>query len=432
MAYSINYLKLTIFLLAGIGVLLLPEFAFAQQIQTPDCVGQFNGPAGGAGERIVTSIVETIVGLLQQTSKTLYTEIIKPGSVFIQIRDAAILLAVTIYGVMILFKLQDFKPGVIISLIFKIGFIIAMTSPTGWEFFNSIIGDFFFNTMVELVNVFSGQAAISLTGSYIESVELPKNLSAPLVVFNYPMAQIVSTQFFITIIGVFAIPNFGIIVGILLIIGAFNIVMTLLGALVTYIKSIVGLWFLFALAPIFFVCLLFSRTRGLFDGWINMVVGFTLEPILLFAFLAFFITIVTVSLGQLMTVEWCWEAMKGTEGGGASEIFFWQPMSMQAANGDTVSLKQGLYTLWGFRDSANGLNQSNQFPLDIQDVLFFVLASYVAAQYQLYVPRIANELSASGINLSSGGESMKQYFKSRGFTPEQMASNSIGFINKGL
>ena len=58
-------------------------------------------------------------------------------------------------------------------------------------------------------------------------------------------------------------------------------------AVIAYLFTIVAVAFLATLAPIFITFLLFQLTKTLFDSWIKMLVNFSLQPIILFAALAF-------------------------------------------------------------------------------------------------------------------------------------------------
>ena len=389
-----------------------------------DCVSdpafQASSAAGGG---IISAIMSVIIEILGKTSQTLYSAIITDGE-FLKVRNTAIMLVLAIYGVMVVFNIANFKPGEIFSLIFKIGLIVTVTGPGAWQFFNDIVANFFFGTMIEMVEIFMGQAVGGVTGGYTGQLDLANQLTAPLQFLNWPLARIISTQFFITVLGCIPLGPYGIAIAILLVWGAFNLFMALIGALFTYIKSIVGLWFLFALAPIFFLFLLFRRTQSLFEGWINMVLNFTLQPILLFAFLAFFVTIVTASLGELMTVNWCWEAMDAMANGTSKGFSWWRPVNV---NG--VKVDGGI---WGYAGlvmpaavGGGGAAPSVLFPLDVTDVMFFLLASYIAWQYSTFVEGLAQELSSSGLRLSVNAESARNYFTSRGWAPDQIATKAV-------
>lgn len=373
------------------------------------------------GRGIVTAVLHTIVALLSSASEALYGQIIGDKE-FIAARNAVLLLAVVIYGAMVVFGISGLRPGEIVGLVFKIGLIMVMTGAGAWQFFSDTVQTFFFGTMMELIGVFSGQVGTSLGGGYNNQADLAAKLSTPLAIFDWPMARIISTQFFITILGAFALENYGPILAILLVVAGYYLLTTLISALFTFIKCVVGLWFLFALAPIFFLCLMFRRTAGIFEGWLNMVINFTLQPVLLFAFLAFFITITTSSLGSLMdSVTWCWATASGSTTGTSTDLQFWRPM---VVNG--TPLTGGVWEMGGYLNSNGDPLIPEVFPLDTMDLMFFFLSAYIASQFANFVPTLATELSSSGLRISTTGEAARNWFASRGLTPGQIGGNVLG------
>ena len=421
---------ISLFFITFLGSTLAIEVPMAWATDA-NCTAQAKFQANeGAGQGVVTAVMETIIGLLENTSETLYEEVIN-DSEYLATRNAVLLLAITIYGVMIIFNLANFKPGEVFGIIFKIAVIMMLTGPTGWEFFNQFIGDFFMGTMIEMVEIFMGTTTGAVTSGYVGATGINDRLTAPLSVFNWPMARIISTQFFVTILGVLSIPTYGIICALLLLWAGFNLLMALFSALFTYIKSIVGLWFLFALAPIFFLTLLFRRTQNLFSGWLNMVVSFTLQPILLFAFLSFFITITTTSLGELMKVNWCWMTVEGLADGSVTEINWWRPMVVwDNVSKAWVELKGGaIWGLAGLLDKDSNPIQGIVFPVDPTDIMFFLLSSYVAWQYAAFVPQLANSLAQGGLRISVNAEAARNYFSSKGWTPQQIGASGLQSVN---
>lgn len=77
-------------------------------------------------------------------------------------------------------------------------------------------------------------------------------------------------------------------IGVLII---FRVTVTFLRAIFGYLYSIVGIVFLLSLAPIFLSFYLFKQTRAFFDKWIGYLVSFSLQMVLLFAFLGFILSI---------------------------------------------------------------------------------------------------------------------------------------------
>lgn len=71
----------------------------------------------------------------------------------------------------------------------------------------------------------------------------------------------------------------------------FRVSLTFLRAVFGYLYSLVGITFLLTLSPIFLSFYLFKQTRNFFDKWIGYLVSFTLQMVILFAFLGFILSI---------------------------------------------------------------------------------------------------------------------------------------------
>lgn len=66
-----------------------------------------------------------------------------------------------------------------------------------------------------------------------------------------------------------------------------KILMTFFRAIFGYLFSLVGLAFLMVLSPIFLSFALFKQTRQLFDKWLGHLVSYSLQMVVVFAFMAF-------------------------------------------------------------------------------------------------------------------------------------------------
>lgn len=76
-------------------------------------------------------------------------------------------------------------------------------------------------------------------------------------------------------------------IGLFLIMTVAYSLMTLLRCVVFYLVSIAAVAFLWAFSPIFLCTALFRTSGHIFTNWLAFVIAFTLQPILLFGFLAF-------------------------------------------------------------------------------------------------------------------------------------------------
>lgn len=81
-------------------------------------------------------------------------------------------------------------------------------------------------------------------------------------------------------------PAFFLAIGLII-----KLVMTFVRAVFGYVYALVGITFLFTLSPFFVSFYLFKVTRPFFDKWLGYLASFALQIIILFAFLAFVMSI---------------------------------------------------------------------------------------------------------------------------------------------
>ena len=77
-----------------------------------------------------------------------------------------------------------------------------------------------------------------------------------------------------------------------------KIAITFLRAVFGYVYSIIGIAFLLALAPFFLSFYLFTVTRSYFDKWLGYLISFSLQMVVVFAFLTFIVSIDVKSLSS--------------------------------------------------------------------------------------------------------------------------------------
>ncbi len=83
----------------------------------------------------------------------------------------------------------------------------------------------------------------------------------------------------------------------------FRVAVTFLRAIFGYLYSIIGIVFLLTLSPFFLSFYLFKQTRPFFDKWLGYLVTFSLQMVILFAFLGFILSInVTHISGSLTNI----------------------------------------------------------------------------------------------------------------------------------
>lgn len=93
------------------------------------------------------------------------------------------------------------------------------------------------------------------------------------------------------IVGGFFTGGLGIIFFVGAFVFAFFLIAMTIRAIHIFLISITSVVILIYVSPITITCSMFSRTKGIFDGWLKQLLGFTLQPMILFAYLAIMVTL---------------------------------------------------------------------------------------------------------------------------------------------
>ena len=377
---------------------------------------------------IPSALLNVVVDVLTGISEAFYTEIIN-DPLYSGTLWAAVALFIVIYGFRLINGAERLVPGKVFMNFAKLGLVLALVSPGGgWTWFNTLVTPLFWGSMVELIDLFSsvsvsvvgGQSAKTMVASASEMQTTFQNIAEPISIMDRPTALLLSSHFMVTVVGVIWTGPYGFFMGVLLIWGAVCFLRALAEAFYSYLKSIVGLWFMFSVAPIFLVCMLFNKSQTVFRGWINVIVGTSLQITFLFTFLGFYILIISMSLQNFLQIQWCYAEKEGLLSGIPLKINGWVPYMVQDSTGQLIPLGNGPWGFFGFMNNPN-----IQFPIDLIDVLFFLLCSYVAWQYSRYVPQFSQAFANSGFQLADAAAKASEFFRMRGWAPDQIAVKSF-------
>jgi type IV secretory pathway VirB6-like protein len=306
--------------------------------------------------------------------------------------NAAAILMVVIYGV-------GFTIGVIqatfsqafIRLI-RLGIVYTVVSPDiGWAFFNSYVVAFF------------NQGTDDLIGGVIE-IGTGLNYTtgdSPFLAFDHIAELMLSPDMIIAILGSFTNGGpYSLISGGILGFALMGVLKLLVQCLRIYAVSFVLRSLLLGLAPIFIVFLLFDKTRMLFMSWVNALVNQSLTPILYFTFTSFFLLLIFDSSKTMLNgAELCWaETTSGS--GTTNKIATWRFKMKDQSVVDPSS--------WKWEGAQSCLTKGEECPsspLNLLNLLTFVVLIYVATKFAEVVDNIAMEISNSFVGAAQGSKS---------------------------
>jgi type IV secretory pathway VirB6-like protein len=212
----------------------------------------------------------------------------------------------------------------------------------------------------------------------------------------------------ITLLATFATGPYGLIVGIILLMSLGSFMKSIFNALWVYVMALVIRSLLIGLAPIFIVSILFSRTRHLFEGWLNNVVNTCLQPIFLFTFFAFFVTLIRSCLEILLERPVCWMPSQ-VQSGTPTMAHFWR-FAIKKGNGSYAPFDG----IWGFAgpegNTATTGGDGSVHPIGIMLPLMIWILADLTGRFNSIVIGIAKQLADASTDFQGGMDNIKQWF----------------------
>jgi type IV secretory pathway VirB6-like protein len=349
------------------------------------------------GQNIITAVFSVITNIMQSVAQTFYTNIVTQPT-FQHIVVAMVVLYLAIYGLMISFSMASIRPGDLIANLMRIGIVGLCLSTTGWNFFGANVMTPALGIMNQLLAVIAnatGNAALNTNQFNAGNLTLDPNVLN--MVFG-PLTLVFASKFLVAIISLWTVGAVGWIMDFFIIWAMIEFILMIIGVVATYVKAIVGLAFLMGIAPLFIICVLFNRTRQLFFGWINQVVGFVMQPVLMFAFLGFYFTLIDGALTQMLYT---------TTGANPSPQFCYC---------EWFSLPGGLWTISWWRPTFNGVCHNGAWtdvtgaplppPFSMSLILYFVLLCNMGKQFvdKFLESLVGNLTQGAGPGFVSSGD----------------------------
>lgn len=357
---------------------------------------QQTNPDGSTKKGLLTEIYDYITTIVDGSTEKLYNAFINNNAYRAAV-GGAMTLMVVIFGVGFMIGVIQPSFGEALKRLFKFGVVAALIAPSGWAFFSKSenggagIVEFFTDGIDELI---TGVMQIAV-GS---GTSVPNDAS-PFYQLDQLAEFIIQPDTIVAIMGsAFGSGPYGLGVAGLLLIALITFGSLLIKALRTYAISYVARALLLGVAPVFFVFLLFERTKNLFMSWLNAMISLSLQPLLLFTFLSFFIVMIESAAKDMLSVDLCWVPVKMVEGS-TNPTSFWRFKDRSTGQPITSDMS------WNgaLECVITGNTQCPEFPMNIIDVMTFLILVYLASRFADVVVRLAQELSAAFIALDPAG-----------------------------
>ena len=308
----------------------------------------------------------------------------------------AMSLMITFYGVGFLMGIvQPSFQQVLIRLV-KIGILFTLISPGrygGWQFFSDYVVTFFQDGSDQLIN---GIQAIGF------GIPAPPN-SSPFYALDRVATFLINPDTIIALLGAIGAGGaYGLAMGGIMMLAMFGFFKLILKTLEVYAVTFVARSLVLGVAPIFFVFLLFDRTKQMFIAWVNALLNLSLQPILMFTFLSFFLVMIETSAKDMLGTELCWHEFKNLDSS-TNKMAFWKFVD---EDGDTMTGEMD----WNgalectIKKTQTPGKKCPVFPVNIVDILSFLILVYLATKFAEVTKTIASELSNALVNLDNTGK----------------------------
>lgn len=348
-----------------------------------------NGQPGLLSE--IYSFIKDVVGTATQKLFSAFTD----NQAYQNAVYAATVLMVVFFGIAFTIGIVQVSFQQVLTRMVKIGLIAAVISPSGWTFFSNYVVKFFMDGTDDLVK------GVIQIGAGTTTL-LPAN-ATPFFQLDKLGDFLIQPDTIINIMGAtFAGGPYGMMMGGLMAIAVWGFISLLIKALRVYAVTFVGRSLLLGVAPIFIVFLLFDKTRQMFTSWLQALIALSLQPILMFTFLSFFMILIESAAKDMFSAELCWTEYANVQGT-SDKPAFWR---FKAADGEvqTAALTWEGSIQCLIEGKTKDGKECPEFPVNIIDILSFLILVYIAQRFADVIEKIANELANTYIALDAGGK----------------------------
>ncbi len=358
----------------------------------------FSGTSNGADQNpgLLSEIYTYIKEIVNQATENLFNAFVN-STAYRNAVAAAVTLSVVIFGAAFTMGVVQASFGQVLVRMVKIGIIFTLLSPSGWEFFNGTMVHFFTDGTDELVK---GVVAI---GTNTDPSTLPAD-ATPFFQFDKLAEFIIHPETIVAILGSMADKGpFGLMMGGFMAIASVGFVMLVVDALKLYAVTFVARTLLLGLGPVFFCFLLFEKTKNLFMAWLNALITLALQPILLFTFLSFFLILIETAGKDMFNAELCWSEFSSSEGTDIRKSFWRFVNPDTGATINSAVSWNGAFECLAQGSQGGSTAECPEFPINVVDILSFLILVYLAQRFSKQIEKIATELGGAYIQLDTGG-----------------------------
>ncbi len=244
-------------------------------------------------ETIRKKVKET---LITQGGEAIFKRIVENDSYKSLVHSLLVLFLMISALLYILGMIQQPMPDFLVRVL-KISLVLMLISPNSWQFFYDNFLSLFINgtdAIIGMINGHSGMRSYNQDSPFAFLDYMIRDKIFSSIVWNIKMRALIISEF----AGIFGVLFIIVIVLIY--------VFLCIYAFAIYLAGLIGISLLIALMPIFFVGILFSKLKSLFDGWLTQCISFSLQSIMIFTLLSLFGALIMNTYYRLLGFTVCY------------------------------------------------------------------------------------------------------------------------------
>ncbi|WP_249548502.1 type IV secretion system protein [Anaplasma phagocytophilum] len=220
--------------------------------------------------------------------RNLYRHISQSGP-FMRMVNALLVLYVIVSALYFCFGLSKASIFQLFITIAKIITVMYVLRPDSWTFFNDHLLRIFIDGPKFLIDAMTGGIGSGGDFGFMDGI-----------LYRFSV-----TQTWIQLLALIFAGPIGWLSVILIFWGIIVLVQFLFQAVVIYLVSIMTIALLLSIAPYFLICVLFKRTKNIFDMWIKVLLQTAMQPVLIFSCIALLVHAINEVIYAMLNFEVC-------------------------------------------------------------------------------------------------------------------------------
>jgi type IV secretory pathway VirB6-like protein len=272
---------------------------------------EFIQGARKTGGGAITKFVGTVQLLLCNVSKKIYSGLVEDSN-FIQYIRAILLLYIILLGFSSAMGFSSLSHKDLLIRVLKIGLITQLISTTSWEFFNTHFFKLFTDGIGVIISIIFGQsediAPVNVSVPWLEESSCNFQTLSGFSVFDKIFSELFSRETTRKVLSLLVWRlSYGFLFIAVIYICLAVVLFTVVKCILIYVVSFLIISILIVLAPIFISFILFDFTRSFFDSWLQTILSYFVQPIIILTFAFFLLQVFQAQLHSMLGYRVCWK-----------------------------------------------------------------------------------------------------------------------------